>query len=130
MAIKVTPETIAAAIAEVDWARVDAMTDEDIARQIAEDPDVAPDLTLETAQETLRDDSVPRGDRVRALRHSLGLSPAAFAQAYGLGVRSVEDWEQGRREPDEAAMALLRLIADDPDRAHRVLGVDAAEDAA
>jgi uncharacterized protein (DUF4415 family) len=30
-----------------DWARVDAMTDEDIARQIAEDPDVAPEITDE-----------------------------------------------------------------------------------
>lgn len=27
-----------------DWARVDAMTDEDVARQIREDPDVAPEL--------------------------------------------------------------------------------------
>lgn len=32
-----------------DWARVDAMTDEDIARQIAEDPDVAPEWTEEAA---------------------------------------------------------------------------------
>ena len=28
-----------------DLKRIDAMTDEDIARQIAEDPDVAPDMT-------------------------------------------------------------------------------------
>ena len=27
-----------------DWAKVDATTDEDIARQIAEDPDTAPEL--------------------------------------------------------------------------------------
>jgi hypothetical protein len=31
----------------VDWARVDATTDKDIARQIAEDPDTAPELTEE-----------------------------------------------------------------------------------
>lgn len=30
---------------KTDWKRIDAMTDEDIARQIAEDPDVAPDMT-------------------------------------------------------------------------------------
>ena len=29
----------------MDWAAVDALTDEDIARQIAEDPDTAPDLS-------------------------------------------------------------------------------------
>jgi hypothetical protein len=30
-----------------DWTRVDATTDEEIARQIAEDPDTAPELTGE-----------------------------------------------------------------------------------
>ena len=30
---------------ESDWTRVDATTDEDIARQIAEDPDTAPDMS-------------------------------------------------------------------------------------
>ena len=29
----------------MDWAKIDATTDEDIARQIAEDPDTAPELT-------------------------------------------------------------------------------------
>ena len=29
----------------MDWAAVDALTDDDIARQIAEDPDTAPDLS-------------------------------------------------------------------------------------
>ena len=33
-----------------DLARLDAMTDEDIARQIAEDPDVAPEFTEEMAR--------------------------------------------------------------------------------
>ena len=35
----------------VDWRRVDATTDEDIARQIAEDPDTAPELTEEDLDE-------------------------------------------------------------------------------
>ncbi len=39
-----------AAAREVDWARLDATTDEEIARQIAEDPDVAPDLSEMTWQ--------------------------------------------------------------------------------
>jgi len=30
-----------------DWSKSDAMTDEDIARQIAENPDAAPELTAE-----------------------------------------------------------------------------------
>lgn len=48
--VKVTPEMLAEAL---DWmtperlAALDAMTDEDIARQIDEDPDAAPELTDE-----------------------------------------------------------------------------------
>ncbi|HEX3410328.1 MAG TPA: BrnA antitoxin family protein [Stellaceae bacterium] len=34
-------------ISRTDWAKVDATTDEDIARQIAEDPDTAPEWTAE-----------------------------------------------------------------------------------
>lgn len=48
--VKVTPERLADAKAWMTperLAKLDAMTDEDIARQIAEDPDVAPELTDE-----------------------------------------------------------------------------------
>ncbi|MBA4748533.1 MAG: hypothetical protein H2056_07450 [Sphingopyxis sp.] len=48
--VKVTPERLADAKAWMTperLAALDAMTDEDIARQIAEDPDVAPELTDE-----------------------------------------------------------------------------------
>ena len=48
--VKVTPDRLAAAKAWMTperLAALDAMTDEDIARQIAEDPDVAPELTDE-----------------------------------------------------------------------------------
>jgi putative transcriptional regulator len=42
-----------AAIAATDWAALDAMTDDDIARQIAADPDAAPDLS-DAPPETIR----------------------------------------------------------------------------
>lgn len=49
--VTVTPEMVEAAIAEMNTpeflAKLDAMTDEDIARQIAENPDAAPELTDE-----------------------------------------------------------------------------------
>lgn len=41
----ITPE------GKVDWERLEATTDEDIARQIAEDPDTAPELTKEDLDE-------------------------------------------------------------------------------
>jgi putative transcriptional regulator len=42
-----------AALAATDWEAIDAMTDEDIARQIADNPDAAPDLS-EVPPEALR----------------------------------------------------------------------------
>jgi len=37
--VKVTRAMAAAALREVDWTKVDAMTDADIARQVADNPD-------------------------------------------------------------------------------------------
>jgi uncharacterized protein (DUF4415 family) len=45
--VKVTKAEAEAHLKDVDWSKIDAITDEDIARQIAEDPDAAPELTKE-----------------------------------------------------------------------------------
>lgn len=43
--VKVTPKIAEQAVRDTDWAAVDAQTDEEIARNVAEDPDAAPILT-------------------------------------------------------------------------------------
>lgn len=45
---------------------------------------------------------------VRA-REKSGLSQAKFAELLGVSVRTVQDWEQGRREPNAAARTLLKV---------------------
>jgi len=45
------------------------------------------------------------------IRQKTGLSQARFAQLLGVSVRTLQDWEQGRRAPSGAARTLL-LIAD------------------
>jgi putative transcriptional regulator len=45
---------------------------------------------------------------VRA-REKSGLSQAKFAELLGVSVRTVQDWEQGRREPNAAAKTLLKI---------------------
>jgi putative transcriptional regulator len=45
---------------------------------------------------------------VRA-REKSGLSQAQFAELLGVSVRTVQDWEQGRREPNAAAKTLLKV---------------------
>ena len=43
--VKVTPELVAKAVDATNWQAVDAQTDDDIARNVADDPDAAPILT-------------------------------------------------------------------------------------
>ena len=38
-----------------------------------------------------------------------GLSQSAFAALLGVSVRTLQDWEQGRREPSGAAKTLIRV---------------------
>jgi len=45
---------------------------------------------------------------VRAMEKS-GLSQAKFAELLGVSVRTLQDWEQGRREPNAAAKTLIKV---------------------
>ena len=45
---------------------------------------------------------------VRA-REKSGLSQAKFAQLLGVSIRTIQDWEQGRREPNAAAKTLIKV---------------------
>lgn len=53
---------------------------------------------------------------VTSIREKTGLSQARFAQLLGVSVRTLQDWEQGRRAPSGAARTLL-MVADRNPRA-------------
>src|SRR5512136_2916014 len=53
---------------------------------------------------------------VASIREKTGLSQARFAQLLGVSVRTLQDWEQGRRAPSGAARTLL-MVADRNPRA-------------
>jgi putative transcriptional regulator len=54
------------------------------------------------------------GKDVVALRRFVGLTQAQFAAAMGISVHTLRNWEQGRRQPDGPAIALLRIAARHP----------------
>ena len=53
---------------------------------------------------------------IASIREKTGLSQARFAQLLGVSVRTLQDWEQGRRAPSGAAKTLL-MVADKNPRA-------------
>lgn len=49
------------------------------------------------------------------IRLKLNLSQSAFAGLMGVSVRTLQDWEQGRRYPQGPAIALLRIAEQHPE---------------
>jgi len=51
----------------------------------------------------------------KVIRLKLHMSQSAFAGLMGVSVRTLQDWEQGRREPQGPAVALLRIAEQHPE---------------
>lgn len=58
---------------------------------------------------------------VQAVRVDLGYSQAEFAEAFGISVATLRNWEQGRRIPRGPARLLLAIIQLEPEAVRRVL---------
>lgn len=58
---------------------------------------------------------------VQAVRRELGLSQAEFAEAFGISLATLRNWEQGRRIPRGPARLLLAIIDLEPEAVQRVL---------
>ncbi|MFP3043789.1 helix-turn-helix domain-containing protein [Treponema primitia] len=74
----------------------------------------------ELAQDTYRI-HIPEQIDVKAIRQQLGLSQPAFANRFGLSLYTLRNWEQGKRQPDPAARAYLKIIEQIPDLVSKVL---------
>jgi len=64
---------------------------------------------------------VPEQVDVRALRKRTGLSQTKFAMIYGFALETLRNWEQGRRQPEACARALLVVIDREPEAVRRAL---------
>ena len=51
---------------------------------------------------------------VAEIRAKTGLSQTEFSHLLGVSVRTLQDWEQGRRSPSGAARTLLMVVAKNP----------------
>jgi len=99
---------------KTDWARLRAMTDEEVTVAAMRDPDARP-----TTPDELR--TARRVPRTKTLRRALALTQEEFAARYHIPLGTLRDWEQGRCEPDQPARAYLTVIAHDPEGVKRAL---------
>ena len=91
-------------LSKVDWKRVAATTDREIAKQIAADPDTAPIFSARELSRAKRVVPAP----------AAGIDPGAVC-------RPLRVYEQGHRRPAGPARVLLKVIASEPDAVTRAL---------
>ncbi|MDE6774592.1 MAG: helix-turn-helix domain-containing protein [Treponemataceae bacterium] len=58
---------------------------------------------------------------VRKIREKANKSQDEFAAMIGVKVGTLRNWEQGRRNPDGAALTLLKVVAENPAYVEKIL---------
>jgi putative transcriptional regulator len=97
-----------------DWSRFDSMSAAQRTEAALSDPDAQPLTPADMKR-------MKRTPQVKVIRRALSLTQEEFAERYGIPLRTLEDWEQGRSEPDQTNRAYLRVIATDPEGVMRAL---------
>lgn len=59
--------------------------------------------------------------RVKEIRKAVAKTSKEFEARFGVPARTVEGWEQGRRQPDPAARVLLTVIERNPEAVEQAL---------
>jgi putative transcriptional regulator len=65
--------------------------------------------------------TIPDEIDVKHIREDMGMSQSEFAQHFGFSVRTLQDWEQGRRVPTGVAKNFLILLQRAPDMVRETL---------
>ena len=105
-----------------DWTRLRGMSDADVLKAARADPDAKP-------LEDRKPGSIGPARRVslaKRIRWNLKMSQAEFASAFRIPIGTLRDWEQHRRDPDQAARAYLEVIARESEAVRRALAAAAA----
>ncbi len=112
---KMTLDVIAARPSKRDRSKIAATTEEDIRRHMIEDG--------QNPDEVLSDKDVISPWYIR---QRLGMSQRDFANTLGIPVATLRNWEQNRVAMEPATIALMRILAREPEAALRALGRPAA----
>ena len=90
-----------------DWSRLDSMIEEQRRAASLADQDAQPLSDADMNRMSMT-------PRLKMIRRALALTQEEFAARYQIPLGTLRDWEQGAKQPDQAARAYLRAIAGDP----------------
>jgi len=62
------------------------------------------------------------------LREKSQMSQAVFAGMLNVSMRTVQDWEQGKRKPSQAALRLIQVFRENPSAVCEIAGVSREHD--
>jgi len=99
------------------WARLRSKTSDQVLAEARADPTALP-------VEDRKPGSLGPVGRVslaKRIRWALHLSQIEFAKTFRIPLGTLRDWEQHRRDPDQAAQAYLEVIAQEPEAVRRAL---------
>ncbi len=97
-----------------DWARLDAMTEEEIEANALSDPDNPPLTDEELA-------NMWSPYEAKLMRTRLNMTQEEFSENFQIPLGTLRDWERGASIPDKSARTLLRVISREPEAVLRAL---------
>lgn len=105
-----------------DWKKVKNLSEKEIEEAARADTDAPPLTAAQLAQ--FKRVHPPKEIDVRNIRQKLRMTQALFAAYFGVSKRTLQEWEQGRRQPEGPARALLTVINYEPEAVQRALTID------
>jgi putative transcriptional regulator len=66
-----------------------------------------------------------QAEEVTKLRLKNGMSQAVFAQVLNVSTKTIQSWEQGQRNPSQAALRLIQVFRHDPSGLLELVGMSA-----
>lgn len=106
-------------VGKTDWSKVAKLADKEIEKAARSDKDASLTTKKQLAKFT-RVHKLTAKD-IRGIREKTHMSQGLFAAYFGISVRTLQEWEQGRRHPHGPACTLLMIIDANPKVVARVL---------
>ena len=60
---------------------------------------------------------------IKSIRKKLDKSQSEFALMIGVSISTLQNWEQGRRQPEGPARALLKIASENPEAVAQALSI-------